>query len=94
VRWGNDSCLQDNVATQQNLRTYNSYLGPTTITATGNHWVVTTQGAHCTVVVGDVVGNDRYDVQAVNDDCTVATSDAAAAASQIAQGMADGTMLH
>jgi hypothetical protein len=44
-------------------------------------------------MVGDVVGNDRYDVQAVNDDCAVATSDAEAAASQIAQGMADGMML-
>jgi hypothetical protein len=44
-------------------------------------------------MVGDVVGNDRYDVQAVNDDCAVATADAEAAASQIALGMDDGTML-
>jgi hypothetical protein len=44
-------------------------------------------------MVGDVVGNDTYDVEAVNDDCGVATSDAQAAASAIAQGRANGTML-
>ena len=66
---------------------------PTTVTAAGTHWEATTQGPHCGVMVGDVVGNDRYDVQAVNDDCAVATADAEAAASQIALGMDDGTML-
>jgi hypothetical protein len=39
-----------------------AFRSPTTVTAPGTHWVVTMLGAHCLVVVGDGVGNDRYDV--------------------------------
>jgi hypothetical protein len=89
---GNTSCRKDDDGGQSWDKAAKD-LGPTTLQVTGTHWLATTRSPHCTIMVGDVVGNDKYDVEAVNDDCAVATSDAQAAASEIAQGMANGTML-
>jgi hypothetical protein len=89
---GNTSCRTDDDGGQSWDKAAKD-LGPTTRRVAGTYWLATTRSPHCTVMVGDVVGNDKYDVEAVNDDCAVATSDAQAAASEIAQGMANGTML-